>query len=96
MRLVHNTAIRFAAATVCVIAALLSAVLTLITNVIALFLAPAWIAVYSAVFAWTGDEDMSLRWEMHLRRVQTIFALPAATVAAVASMINDSLRLKIR
>lgn len=96
MRLVNNVAIWIAAITVCVIAALLSAVLTLITNVIALFLAPAWIAVYAAVFAWTGDEDMSARWEMHLRRVQTIFALPAATVAAVASMINDTLRPKIR
>ncbi len=96
MRLVCNTAIRFAAITVCMIAMLLSAMLTLITNIIALFVAPVAIAVYAAVFAWSGDDEFAMRWELGTRRAQTIFALPAAAVIAIASSINDSLRLKIR
>lgn len=44
MRLARNIAIRFAAVMVCVIAMLLSATLTFIVNVIALFVAPVAIA----------------------------------------------------
>ena len=96
MRLVHNTAIRFAGIMVCVIAMLLSAALTIIVNAIALFVAPICIAAYAADFAWTGDEKRSARWEMTMHRTQSIFALPAATVVALASCVNDNLRTKIR
>lgn len=96
MRLVRNTAIRFAAVMVCVIAMLLSAMLTVIVNTIALFVAPICIAAYAADFAWTGNEKRSARWEMGMYRTQSIFALPAAAVIAIASSINDSLRSKIR
>ena len=44
MRLARNIAIRFTAVMVCVIAMLLSATLTFIVNVIALFVAPIAIA----------------------------------------------------
>lgn len=96
MRLVHNTAIRLTAVMVCMIAMLLSAMLTLITNIVALFVAPIAIAVYAAVFAWNGDDEFTMRWELGTSRAQTIFALPAAAVIAIASSINDSLRSKIR
>lgn len=93
MRLARNIAIRFTAVMVCVIAMLLSATLTFIVNVIALFVA---IAAYAAVFGWTGDDELSARWEFNMYRTQAIFALPSATVIAIASSINDSLRSKIR
>lgn len=96
MRLVNNVAVWITAITVCMIAMLLSAMLTLITNIIALFVAPVAIAVYAAVFAWSGDDEFAMRWELGTRRAQTIFALPAAAVIAIASSINDSLRSKIR
>lgn len=38
----------------------------------------------------------AMRWELGTRRAQTIFALPAAAVIAIASSINDTLRSKIR
>ena len=96
MRLVRNTAIRFAAVMVCVIAMLLSATLTVIVSTITFFVAPICIAAYAADFAWTGNEKRSARWEMTMYRTQSIFALPASAVIAIASSINDSLRLKIR
>ena len=96
MRLVRNIAIYIAATTVCLIAMLLAAVLTLITNTIALVITPVWIAVYAAVFAWTGDENLSWQWEMGMRRVQVVFALPSSTVIAVASITNDKLWTKLR
>ena len=96
MRLVHNTAIRLTAVMVCMIAMLLSAMLTLATNIFALFAAPIAIAVYAAVYAWSSDDGFAARWELGTRRMQTIFALPAAAVIAIASCINDSLRSRIR
>ena len=96
MRLARNLAIRFTAVMVCMIAMLLSATLTFIVNVIAVFVAPIAIAAYAAVFGWTGDDEMSARWEFNMYRAQAIFALPSATVIAIASSINDSLRSKIR
>lgn len=96
MRFVRNTAIRTAGIAVCLIAMVLAAVLTFIVDAIALFVAPIVIAAYAADFAWTGDEKRSARWEKALRRTQTIFALPATAVIAIASIINDTLRSKIR
>lgn len=96
MRLVRNIAIYIAATTVCLIALILSAALTLIMNTIAFLVAPITIAAYAADFAWTGDDKRSARWEKALCRTQTIFALPATAVIAIASIINDSLRSKIR
>ena len=60
MRLVNNVAVWITAITVCMIAMLLSAMLTLITNIIALFVAPVAIAVYAAVFAWSGDDEFAM------------------------------------
>lgn len=96
MRFVRNTAIRTAGIAVCLIAMVLSAMLTLITNIFTLFAAPIAIAVYAAVYAWTGDDRFAARWELGTRRTQTIFALPAAAVIALASCANDSLRSEIR
>lgn len=96
MRLVRNIAIYIAATTVCLIAMILSAALTLIMNTIAFLVAPIEIAAYAADFAWTGDDKRSARWEKTLHRIQTIFALPATAVIAIASIINDTLRSKIR
>ena len=96
MRLSRNIAIRFAAVMVCVIAMILSAALTFIVNVIAIFVAPVAIAAYAAVFGWTGDDELSARWEFNMYRTQAIFALPSATVIAIAASINDTLRSKIR
>lgn len=96
MRLARNIAIYIAATTVCLIAMILSAALTLIVNTIAFLVAPIANAAYAADFAWTGDDKRSARWEKTLRRTQTIFALPATAVIAIASIINDSLRSKIR
>lgn len=96
MRLVRNTAIRFAGVTVCVIAMILSVVFTFIANIVALVVAPILIAAYAADFAWTGNATRSVRWEFTMYRIQAVLALPAATTIAVASCINDSLRSKIR
>ena len=96
MSLVRNIAIYIAAAAVCLIAMLLAVVLKLITDLVALVIAIVWIAAYAVVFAWTGDENLSWRWEMSMRRVQTIFALPSSTVIAVASIVNDKLWTKLR
>lgn len=96
MRIIRNFAIRLTAVMVCLIAAVLAAMLTLIMNTIAFLVAPIVIAAYAADYAWTGDDKRSARWEKTLRRTQTIFALPATAVIAIASIINDSLRSKIR
>ena len=96
MRFINNIIIYIAAIAVCVIAAVLAAMFNLIANAIAFVITPVWLAVYAAAFAWSGDEAMSARWETPMRRVQVIFALPAATVAAMVSIVNDSLRIKLR
>lgn len=96
MRIIRNFAIRLAAVMVCLIAMILSAALTLIMNTIAFLVAPIVIAAYAADYAWTGDDKRSTRWEKALLRTQTIFALPATAVIAIASIINDALRSKIR
>ena len=79
MRLARNIAIRFTAVMVCVIAMILSAALTFIVNVIALFVAPIAIAAYAAVFGWTGDDELSARWEFNMYRTQAIFDPPVRT-----------------
>lgn len=89
MRLIRNTAIRFAGVTVCVIAMILSVVFTLVV-------APIMIAAYAADFTWTGNEVRSLRWEMTMYQIQAVFALPTVTTIALTSCVNDSLRSKIR
>ena len=96
MRIIRNFAIRLTAVMVCLIAMILSAALTLIMNTIAFLVAPIVIAAYAADYAWTGDDKRSTRWEKALLRTQTIFALPATAVIAIASIINDALRSKIR
>ena len=96
MRLARNIAIYIAAIMVCLISALLAVVLKLIADLVGLVVSAAWIAVYTVVFAWTGDEDLSWRWETSMRRAQTIFALPSSTVIAVASIANDKLWTKLR
>lgn len=96
MRLVRNTAIRFAGVTVCLIAMILSVVFTLIANAVALVVAPIMIAAYAADFAWTGNEVRSLRWEMTTHQIQTVFTLPTTMTIALASCVNDNLRSKIR
>lgn len=96
MSRIRNFAICLTAVMVCMIAMILSAALTLIMNTIAFLVAPITIAAYAADFAWTGDDKRSARWEKTLRRAQTIFALPATAVIAIASIINDTLRSKIR
>ena len=96
MRPARNIAIYITAITVCLISALLAVVLKLITDLIGLVIAAVWIAVYTVVFAWTGDEDLSWRWETSMRRVQTIFALPSSTVIAVASIAIGKLWTKLR
>ena len=87
---------RSAGVAVCLIAVILSVTFTLIANTVALIVAPIMIAAYAADFAWTGNEVRSARWEFTLRQIQAVFALPAATVIALASCANDSLRSKIR
>lgn len=96
MRIISNFAIRLTAVMVCVIAMILSVAFTLIANAVALVVAPIMIAAYAADFAWTSNEARSLRWELAMYRIQAVFALPAATVIALASCTNDSLRSKIR
>lgn len=96
MSRIRNFAICLTAVMVCMIAAVLAAMLTLIMNAIAFLVAPIVIAAYAADYAWTGDDKRSARWEKALLRTQTIFALPATAVIAIASIINDTLRSKIR
>ena len=96
MRLINNAAIYAAIIAVCVIAALLCLICTLITDIVACFISPIAIAAYAAVITWRYSDETAMSWQTKLAIVQSIFALPSGMVVAISAGVTETLRSKIR
>lgn len=95
MRL-NNIAIYAAIVALCAISAILSFIFTLIANVVTCFISPIAIAVYATTITWMYSDEKALSWEMKLRSVQMIFALPAVITVSKTADIAETLRTKLR
>lgn len=95
MRL-NNIAVYAAIIAVCTISAILSFVFTLIANIVTCFISPIAIAVYAASITWRYSDEAALGWEVRLRGLQMLFALPSAITVAKTTDIVETLRTKIR